>query len=270
MSSNMSLEERMKTYYEGRTQVFLPRRTYTIIRIDGKAFHTYTKGFKKPFDETLIDCMDDTARLLCKEVSGTKFAYVQSDEISLVLTDFDKLGTQAWFDGKVQKMVSVAASIATAEFNRRMLMAEAIKASDQKEWQLLSDWEIEVMPMACFDARVFTVPDKEEVINYFIWRQQDAERNALQAVAQCNFSPKQLHGKSCVDMYEMLRNEKNIDFHDFPVNQRRGRLVSKFKLNPNSDMTGWLIPPETPLFKVERDNLIQLLTPEEETDGNTV
>ena len=128
------LGDRMKAFYEDRTRIKLPRRTYTIIRIDGKAFHTYTKGLKRPFDTGLIDDMNWTTEYLCKNIQGVKFGYVQSDEISLVLTDFDTLQTDLWFDGNLQKMASIAASMATARFNQlRMMRAcplDTIKPQD--------------------------------------------------------------------------------------------------------------------------------------------
>ena len=116
------LGNRMKGQYEDRTRYSLPRRTYTIIRLDGKAFHTFTRNMKRPYDENLMKIMDETAKFLCEEIQGAQFAYTQSDEISLLLTDFEKITTDAWFDGNIQKMVSVAASLATQEFNRRLLV----------------------------------------------------------------------------------------------------------------------------------------------------
>jgi tRNA(His) 5'-end guanylyltransferase len=156
-----SLGDRMKEFYENRTRYMLPRRTFTILRIDGKAFHSYTRGLKRPFDDKLMNDMDETAKFLCKEIQGTKLAYVQSDEISLVLTDFDDLKTDAWYDGNLSKMVSVSASLATAKFN-----------------------ELRPGKLAFFDSRVFTIPYQAEVENYLIWRQNDASRNSVSAVAQ--------------------------------------------------------------------------------------
>jgi tRNA(His) 5'-end guanylyltransferase len=120
------LGNRMKENYENRTRISLPRRSYTVIRIDGKAFHTYTKGLNRPFDRRLIEDMNATAAYLCKNIMGAKLAYVQSDEISIVITDFEDISTQAWFDNNLQKMCSVAASMATSEFNRLRLMGGGI------------------------------------------------------------------------------------------------------------------------------------------------
>jgi len=175
-----SLGDRMKVNYESRTKTLLPRRTYSIIRIDGKAFHTYTRGLERPFDKQLVEDMNATAICLCSEIQGAKFAFVQSDEISILLTDFDKLTTSAWFDGSIQKIVSVSASIATAVFNQ-------IRAGKQ----------------AMFDSRVFTIPSRTEVENYFIWRQQDATRNSISSVAQSLYSHRELNTKSVSVMQDM-------------------------------------------------------------------
>ena len=152
------LGTRMKTQYEQRTRTWLPRRTYTIIRLDGKAFHTFTRGMERPYDERFMNAMDYTAMHLCLEIQGAVMAYVQSDEISILLTDFDKITTDAWFDGQVQKMVSVSASMATAFFNE--YINHDVQRMDHKR--------------AFFDARIFTIPDPVEVENYFVWRQKDA------------------------------------------------------------------------------------------------
>lgn len=183
-----SLGDRMKTYYEQRSKMKLPRRTYTIIRLDGKSFSTYTRGLEKPFDYELMEDMAWTTKFLCENIQGCKMGYTQSDEISLLLTDFDRLTTDAWFDNNVQKMVSVSASMATAVFNSR---------------REPNEFGVE-QPLAFFDARVFTIPTAVEVENYFIWRQKDATRNSVQMVAQSNFSHNQLHGKSVEDLKKML------------------------------------------------------------------
>lgn len=198
-----SLGSRMKENYEHRTRILLPRRTYTIIRLDGKAFHTYTKGLERPFDKQFVSDIDETARFLCENIQGVKLAFVQSDEISLVLTDFDKITTNAWFDGNIQKMVSVSASLATAKFN-----------------------ELRPGKLAFFDSRVFTIPEKSEVINYLIWRQQDTVRNSITAVAQFLYSHKELFKKNTNQMQEMCF-QKGINWNDFSIGLKRGRLILK-------------------------------------------
>jgi len=203
-----SLGDRMKTNYESVSQTRLTRRTPVIIRLDGKAFHTFTKGMKRPFDENLIQCMTTTTRNLVENIEGCEFGYTQSDEISLLLTDYKKFKTQAWFDYKVQKIVSVAASMCTAYFNRIFFKNYGFGKP------------------AFFDARVFSIP-KEEVVNYFIWRQQDATRNSIQMVGQSVFSHKELHGKSCDEIQEMLWSQKGINWNDIDTEKKMGSCVYK-------------------------------------------
>lgn len=195
--------DRMKGDYERRTQIELPRRTHTLIRIDGKAFHTYTKGLERPYDKTLMDDMAETTRFLCQEIQGARVGFTQSDEISILLTDFATRQTEAWFDGNVQKIVSIAASLATAKFNEMRPTGR----------------------LAFFDARVFTIPQDLEVINYFLWRQRDAVRNSISMLAQAYFSTKQLHGKSTNVMQEMLWAEHGVNWNDENPRFKRGTIV---------------------------------------------
>lgn len=218
------LGKRMKEQYEQRTRTYLPRRTYTIIRLDGKAFHTFTRGMKKPYDEIFMGMMDKTALALCAEIQGCKMVYVQSDEISLLLTDFGKITTDAWFDGQVQKMVSVAASIATAHFN--VLNSLYQIEVEKKEWHDIK--------IAMFDARVFTIPDPVEVENYFIWRQKDAVRNSISMHAQSLYSHKELNGKSQADMHDMI-HAKGENWNNLPNGFKRGRTFHNLGENGWTD-----------------------------------
>jgi len=212
--SKDQLGERMKSYYEDRTRVFIPRRSYTIIRLDGKAFHTYTRGFERPYDLRLMRVMDNTAIALCENIQNVKYAYVQSDEISLLLTDFEDIKTDAWFGGNIQKMSSVSASIATAHFNNGMYLDEEILAPMSK--------------VAYFDSRVFSIPDRMEVFNYFTWRQQDATRNSIQMGAQKLYKQKQLDGKNTSDLQELMW-QKGVNWNDYPAGFKRGRMIIKDK-----------------------------------------
>lgn len=222
------LGDRMKSYYEDRTRISLPRRTFTIIRIDGKAFHTYTRGLKRPFDVDLIEDMDLTTKFLCENIQGTKLAYVQSDEISILLTDFDKITTDAWFNGNLQKMASISASMATGRFNelRQVRYLQEMMAKEESNVK---------QTLAFFDSRVFTIPFEEDVINYFIWRQQDASRNSISSVAQSLYSHKELNGKT-TDMMQELIFQKGQNWNDYPDGQKRGRVVVKRQtLHPVKD-----------------------------------
>jgi len=113
MATKDSLGDRMKSFYEDRFRLQLPRRTNILIRIDGKAFHTYTKGLNRPYDTDLMDDMNETTKFLCENIQGAKMGYVQSDEISILITDYDDIDTQGWFDYNLQKMCSISASLAT-------------------------------------------------------------------------------------------------------------------------------------------------------------
>jgi tRNA(His) 5'-end guanylyltransferase len=229
---NDALGDRMKDFYEDRTRIKLPRRTFTIIRIDGKAFHTYTKGLQRPFDQGLIEDMNATTAYLCKNIQGAKFGYVQSDEISLVLTDFDDLGTHAWFDNNLQKMVSVAASMATAEFNRLRLVRFARNSGIEPRYRdesYIAESEIATFKMAEFDARAFQIPFIDEVENYFIWRQQDAVRNSISSVAQSLYSSKELNGVKTDQMQEMIF-QKGINWNDYDFRMKRGAVIGKVEV----------------------------------------
>jgi tRNA(His) guanylyltransferase len=197
-----TLGDRMKDQYERRARTMLPRRTWTVVRLDGRAFHSYTRGLERPFDAQLMADMAATTAELAKEVSGCRLAYTQSDEISLVVTDFADPNTQAWFDGNQQKIVSITAALATAVFNDRRPGKRAL-----------------------FDSRAFTIPDPVEVENYLIWRQQDATRNSVQMAAQAKFSPRQLHGKNGNELQEMLWREYGVNWNDYPPAFKRGALI---------------------------------------------
>lgn len=226
MRQKDSLGDRMKEHYENRTRYLLPRRTYTIIRVDGKAFHAYTKDCDRPYDSMLMEDMDFTAVALCRQIEGAEFAYVQSDEISLLVTDFANNQTQAWFDGNLQKLVSLSAAIATAHFNSfRWQRIFLNKKNADHDRNFLRSFDLLREPTAYFDSRAFTIPDPIEVENYFIWRQQDATRNSISMTAQAHFAHERLQGKTSDEMQEMLWQEKGINWNDMIGGFKRGRCV---------------------------------------------
>lgn len=235
------LGDRMKECYENRSRILLPRRTYTIIRVDGKAFHTYTRGLERPFDDGLIEDMDRTAAYLCKNIMGAKFAFVQSDEISILLTDFEEIGTQAWFDNNLQKIASVSASMATRAFNEARINRLGY---DKMRW-------------AEFDSRVFQIPQRVEAENYFIWRQQDTTRNSISSVSQTLYSPKELSGKSTNEQQELIF-QKGINWNDYASKYKRGRMIIKehfIKTTMENELpanrTRW-VSVEVPVFTQDR------------------
>ena len=200
----------MKADYESRTRIYLPRRTYTLLRVDGKAFHQYTKGCARPYDLDLMADMDTAAIALCGNMEGARLAFVQSDEISVLLTDFANPQSEAWFDGNLQKICSLSASIATAHFN----LARSLRGGSSAS-------------VALFDSRVWTIPQPIEVYNYFLWRQQDASRNSLSMTAQAHFPHERLQRLSSAELHELLWREKEINWNDLPVGFKRGRVVER-------------------------------------------
>lgn len=202
MSTKDSLGDRMKAY-ESVAQTKLMGRTPVVIRIDGKAFHTFTRGLQKPFDSVLGEAMSQTMLYLCENIQGAVLGYTQSDEISILLQDWATFETDAWFDNKVQKMVSVAASLATAKFNQ---------CYNHPRGENI---------LALFDARVFNMPF-EEVTNCLVWRQQDAVRNSIQSLSQAHFSHKELQGKNVNQLQDMLILQRGINWNDIPTRYKRG------------------------------------------------
>lgn len=184
-----SLGDRMKDY-ENNYRYYLTKKTPVILRLDGKAFHTFTKNFEKPYARDLRQAMIDTTENLLKEIQGAKLAYVQSDEISILLDDLDKPETSAWFGNNLQKIVSISAATASVYFNQCLQTHSAL-----------------------FDARAFNIPEAE-IYNYFKWRQLDWIRNSVQMLGQAHYSHKQLNGKSCEDIKKMLSKEKNINWEN--------------------------------------------------------
>lgn len=173
--------DRMKANYEDRNRFYLARRTPVIVRVDGKAFHTYTRGFDRPFDMPLVVAMVDAAKHVAEEMQGFKAAYIQSDEASFFLTDYDELNTEAWFDYNKSKIETIAAATMTAYFNVHRLRTT----------------------VAVFDARSFSIP-KEEVVNYFLWRAKDWERNSVSMYCRSIYSANQMHGQGKADQHELL------------------------------------------------------------------
>jgi len=268
MSNNRdSLGDRMKENYENRAKTYLVRRMPVIIRLDGKAFHTFTKGLKKPYDEIFHNTMNATMKYLCENIQGCKLGYTQSDEITLLLTDYDTLDTDAWFGYNVQKMCSVSASMATMVFNDVFSEQYHNKMFEEEDPTInpYFDTLFSKLNKAMFDSRCFNIP-KEEVTNCFIWRQQDATRNAIQMLGQCNFSHKELHGKSCNDIQDMLMTQKGINFNDMPTEFKRGVCCIKEEYYPEvalgcedcpidatSVRTRWTLDKEIPIFTQDRE-----------------
>lgn len=231
---------RMKSY-ENSYRYQLPKRLPVIIRIDGTHFHTYTKGMEKPFDQKLIEVFWETGKYLAKNIMGCKLVYHQSDEISLLLTNYDKLTTQSWFQNNLQKMVSVAASMTTAKFNYEMSKVYPERG------------------LATFDARAWVVP-LDEVTNYFLWRQQDATKNSISMLAQAHFEQHQIQGLSGKQLQDKLFLEKNINWNDLNVWKKRGICILKQSyLKGEVTRSKWDVDHNTPIFSQQRDYINQFV-----------
>ena len=264
-----ALGDRMKCY-EGVPRHFLTRRVPVIIRIDGKAFHTFTRGFDKPFDGLLMRTMQATMQYLCENIQGCVLGYTQSDEITLVLTDYAKITTDAWFGYNVQKMTSIAASMATMAFNRAFQIESDLFCYNNgenydkgsKEYTLCQKYKKALESGALFDARVFTVP-KDEVCNCLIWRQQDATRNSIEAAGQAYFSANELHKKTTKMIQEMLWQTHNINWNDYPIDCKRGSCCYRVPVTetinvPNKEpvtvtRNKWRVDREIPIFTQDRE-----------------
>ena len=259
-----SLGDRMKGY-ENISRIYLTKRSPVIIRIDGKAFHSFTKGFLRPFDNILMETMAETAKFLAQNISGCKLAYTQSDEISLLLTDYETNETQPWFENNLQKLVSVSASMATLHFNR-IFANKVISAERSKNHLLykeiceeLTENDISELTDYCnalqksrsigamFDARAFVLP-REEVVNYFIWRQQDATRNSILMVAHSFFSQREMQGIKCDALQDKLFTERNINWNDYSVPQKRGTCIKKQLTRRNDvERREWVVDEDIPI-----------------------
>ena len=281
MNLKDSLGNRMKSFYEEIPKVKLIRRTPVIIRIDGKAFHTFTRGMKRPFDEILIQSMQETTKYLCENIQGCVLGYTQSNEITLVLVDYKNLDTSAWFDYEIQKMCSIAASMTTMAFNRIFnRIATQWLDNFYEEWNRSEKDEKYASVLiraieqgAMFVASCFNIP-KEEVTNCIYWRQLDASRNSIQMVGQAYFSHKQLQKKSCNDIQDMLMLEKGINWNNYPTHQKRGTCVVRNKVivdqneitttarlrDTTKGENEWIIDKEIPIFKGDgRDYIEELI-----------
>ena len=264
------LGTRMKEFYESVPKTRLVRRMPVAIRLDGKAFHTFTRGFEKPFDEVLGRTMRETMKYLCENIQGCVLGYTQSDEITLILVDYQNLNSCAWFDYEVQKMCSIAASMATMAFNKfftkNVNYFEMTHEYDDTINEYCTTLVNAAEKGAMFDARVFNIP-KEEVCNLIYWRQLDATRNSIQMVGQANFSHKELQNKSCNMIQEMLFAEKGINWNDYPTYLKRGSCCIKTTIqNPNVDIKDgiypksiWMIDLDIPIFKGDGRNYIDKL-----------
>lgn len=262
-----SLGDRMKRY-EAVSKTMLMHRNPTIIRIDGKAFHTFTRGFVRPFDDVLIKSMQETTKYLCENIQNCVFGYTQSDEITLVLVDYEHLDTAAWYDYEVQKLCSISASIATMAFNKaferniedyihevKLLSIDDMSSISEEDDAKLKQYEIyrnAYMNGAVFDARCFSVP-RDEVTNCVLWRQQDATRNSIQMVGQSYFKHQELENKNCNMIQDMLHETHGVNWNNFEAYKKRGSAVIRDEDNH------WFIDKNMPILTGDGREYIERL-----------
>ena len=263
-----SLGDRMKNY-ENAYRISLPNRLPIIVRVDMRAGHTYTQHFQRPFDQYMHKAMVEAAKSLCKEVSGCKMAYTQSDEISLLITNNDTIGTQPWFGNNLQKIVSLTAAKASVAFQKAMKEIYTCTKTIDMEIDYIT--YISNLDDVIFDSRVFILPE-DEVVNYFLWRQQDATRNSIQMAARAYFSHKECDHKNCNELQEML-HQKDINWNDYEIWQKRGICIKKIAImapiiygkdinNLTSitvKRTDWVEDNNTPIFSENRAYIENLM-----------
>ena len=261
---NSNLGTRMKEY-EKRNQYYLQKRTPVAIRVDMRAGHTFTRGFKRPFDDIFMKSMQETAKYMCENMGNAKFAYVQSDEITIILVDYDTLETDCWFNYRTDKLCSISASMATMAFNKYFTKnvenfvqdcatdyeKQGLCGEGTVECELCKTYQKAIEKGAMFDARCFNIP-KEEVTNLIYWRQLDATRNSIQMVGQANFSHKELQNKSCNMIQDMLHEQKGINWNDYPTVCKRGTAIVKVTIESERiNASNWIIDTEMPILKGE-------------------
>jgi tRNA(His) 5'-end guanylyltransferase len=226
------LGERMKRDYEDALRLYVPRRTHLVIRIDGRAFHRFTRDLERPYCRALADALDEAALQLASEMIGCRFAYGQSDEYSFVLTDTEPADAALWFDGNVQKIVSVSASLFTAAFNKAYSGPEP----------------------GAFDSRLLVIAQRSEVEKYLLWRQLDASANSLNMLASAHFAHKELVGKSTAEKHDLL-HAKGVNWAKQPADFKRGRAIIR------ESVSGWRIDRDIPIFNREPSYLERALGP---------
>ena len=229
-----TLKDRMKTY-EQSNKICLEHLKPIIIRLDGRSFSKFIKNkFEKPFDISFINMMNETAKYICENIQGATFAYVQSDEISILIYETN-VESSPWFGNNIQKITSITAAMAASKFNQLMLLS---MINNNKYETTLEDCEntiytikdierlIKEKPLLQFDSRCFNLPE-HEIFNYFLYRQTDCIRNSKQQTAQTYLPHKMLHGLDTDKQIELLKETKGIDWNAFPDDRKYGRFIER-------------------------------------------
>lgn len=253
-----ALGDRMK-HYEACYSTMIPPRTYTVVRVDGRGFSKFTKKMNKPFDDQFSESMNYAAIQMCEKFNPA-FAYTQSDEITLVFTDFGE-NQEAMFKGKVQKICSLTAARATASFNKKMLMMDFQNAMDDNPAEFANEvangeaiYDVE------FDSRVYVIPAIKEVANCLVWRQQDATRNSISMAFDAVVGKSKSFGMGGVQKQEVMFQE-GTNWNDYAVKYKRGVVIKKVEFEgPHGALRKrWEVDNETPIFTQDWDYLYGLI-----------
>lgn len=228
-----SLKEKYN-YYRNLTDYRLLPNGYIMVMLDGRSFSKKIKNnFKRPFDETFINLMNETAKYVCEKVSGCKLAYVQSDEINLILyDDFEK---DPFFGNRLCKLQSIIASIATSKFNQ-LAFIEVLKDNNCHKDDVIN--MIANSSLYEFDCKVWNVPNVNDAFASILYRQNDCIRNSKEAVAQNYFSNKTLHGKKTEEQIELVKEYFGVNwYNDFTRGEQYGRVIirRKIKYSPSGE-----------------------------------
>ena len=270
------LSDKMKRL-ENLVNYTLEKKKPVILRIDGRSFSKFTKNLDKPFDEDLSRMFQNVCKNLHTEMDNVKFIYSTSDEISILLTDWTNANTDAWYNYRLQKLVSVASSVVTVRFNEQIqdtindyvrkftsepLELRMLRTKNFQEGlddMFFSDEEIKYsiwlrkLFKAEFDCRAFNL-DKDDVVPYFIFRQKDAIRNSISSLANANFSHKFLEGKNQQEKIDLIKEATGIDWNELSTIQKMGFAVYK------DDMTGqWIVDDNIPEFMINRNYIQRFL-----------
>lgn len=222
-------------YYRSLGERRLMPNGYVLMMLDGRSFSKLIKNkFEKPFDKKFINMMNETAKYLCENISGIKFAYVQSDEISLLIKDEPESGS--FFGLRMTKLLSIAASLATGKFNQLMMLEKLSNEVSYGSVDFTKMYDTVTKTKLCeFDCKVWNVPNENDAYAWFLYRQLDCIRNSKQQTAQSWFSQKVLAGNSADKQIEMLKEQHNIDWNGFDDTVKYGRLIKKVDVEMKID-----------------------------------
>lgn len=215
-------------YYRSLTDYKLMPNSYVLVMVDGHCFSKLIKNkFDKPFDDLFINMMNETAMYLCENIQGAKFAYTQSDEISILITDFDTPKTDSFFSFRLCKMQSLIAAMATAKFNQMY----AKLANDYKGFDL-KKFDMKEYPTYTFDCKVWTVPNANDAYAWFLYRQTDCIKNSKAQTAQTFIPHDTLKHLNADEMINLCKETKGIDWYDYPNDRKYGRVIKKVETPP--------------------------------------